>query len=144
MERFLPYDPGFLPDKTAPAAGDRLVISVNGLPPIKTFGQSIRNAAHPRHASFLALRRAGIEAMAGRAWCFGSVELRLDLYSARREDDAGLQAYASGIMDALGGSTGRTFTFLPIVYQDDCQVTSIHSRWFLSAEERYVVEVRFG
>jgi hypothetical protein len=81
--------------------------------------------------------------MAGRAWCFGPVELRLDLHSAHREDDAGLQTYVSGIMDTLGGSAGRSFTFLPIVYQDDCQIASIHSRWFLSTEERYVVEVRF-
>lgn len=28
-------------------------------------------------------------------------------------------------MDTLGGSHGPTFTYMPIVYQDDCQVCSL-------------------
>jgi len=41
------------------------------------------------------------------------------------EKGKGLVDYVGGIEDTLDGSHGFTFTYLPIVFQDDCQVCRI-------------------
>ena len=82
----LPYDPGALPTRPAPIKGDVIRIEGEGLPPPKTIHQSIRNANHPMHPSFVALRRAAIAAMAGRAWVFGPVALNVTLFGPRSND----------------------------------------------------------
>lgn len=81
--------------------------------------------------------------MAGRAWYFGAVELSLTVESPSHFDHEDLLAHVSGIMDTLGGSAGQTFTYLPIVYQDDCQVCGITSEWHENSQERYEVKLLF-
>jgi hypothetical protein len=49
----------------------------------------------------------------------------------------------SGIMDALDGSSGPTFTYLPIVYQDDCQVAKSSFQFEQADQERYRLVVEF-
>ena len=108
---FLPYDPGVLPAAPAPAKGERLVIEVAGLPPYKEIRRSIRNTTHPRYDSFVALRTAAAQAMAGRAWYFEAIGLDLTLYAPRLHDGCSVSDYLSGIMDTLDGSSGPTFTY---------------------------------
>ena len=59
--------------------------------------------------------------MGGRACYEGAVRLDL-IIRGDLEPGLDLLNYAGGVMDTLGGSHGFTFTFLPIVYEDDCQV----------------------
>jgi hypothetical protein len=49
----------------------------------------------------------------------------------------------SGIMDTLDGAHAPSFTYLPIVYQDDCQVASSHFCFKRAANTFYDVEVVF-
>jgi hypothetical protein len=51
--------------------------------------------------------------------------------------------YVGGVMDALDGSHGQGFTYLPIVYQDDGQVVLGDYHHVRSGETRYEVELRF-
>jgi len=55
----------------------------------------------------------------------------------------GQNDYLGGIMDTLDGSHGEPFTYLPICFQDDCQVISV--RWEVadSQEPYYELIVRF-
>jgi len=54
-----------------------------------------------------------------------------------------LTDYMDGIMDTLDGSHGVEFTYLPIVYEDDCQVCDGRSRFQLDSEIFYEVTIRF-
>jgi hypothetical protein len=143
MPNFLPYDPGSFPRRPAPAAGESLVLEVPGEPPVKTRRQSIRNKRHPQHRSFVALRQAAIRAMAGRAWYFGPVKLCLTVFGRSSLDGWRLIDYLGGIMDTLDGSSGRTFTYLPIVFEDDCQVCETRTKWVRSSKESYRLRVTF-
>lgn len=143
MPSFLPYDPGSLPRRPAPAAGESLVFEVPGEPPVKTRRQSIRNERHPRHRSFVALRQTAIRAMAGRAWYFGPVELCLTVFRPCSLDRWSLVDYLGGIMDTLDGSSGPTFTYLPIVFEDDCQVCEARTERVRSSKESYRLRVTF-
>lgn len=140
---FLPYDPGALPIAASPAAGELLVIELAGLPPYKEIRRSIRNPTHPRYNSFVALRTAATRAMAGRAWHFGAIRLALTIYAPRLQDGCSVSDYMSGIMDTLGGSSGPAFTYLPIVYQDDCQIAETSSRFEQTNEPRYRLVIEF-
>ena len=51
--------------------------------------------------------------------------------------------YVSGVMDALDGSHGPGFTYLPIVYQDDCQVVLGEFHHVTSEETKYEVVLTF-
>ena len=139
----IPYDPGAIPVRPAPAPGDRIIFEVCGLPPIKTVHQSIRNRRHPQHSSFVALRIAAINAMGGRAWYFGSVGLDLTIFGTRNLSRWSLIDYLGGVMDTLGGSSGATFTYLPVIYQDDCQVSTTRICWIESIKESYLVKILF-
>ena len=143
MNRFLPYDPGVLPNLPAPQPGESIVIEVMGLPPIKDLRRSIRNRNHPLYSSFMLLRCAAIEAMAGRAWVFRPVELRVTIFGPTGQARWTMPDYLSGIFDTLDGSSGRTFTYLPIVYEDDCQVYAAQIEWVDAPETKYRVEVLF-
>jgi hypothetical protein len=143
LKSILPYDPGVLPTRPAPNAGESIIIEVAGLPPIKTIGRSLRNRSHPRYFAFSALRASAIQVMAGRAWYFGNVELALAVYSAEHMGQDTLLGYVAGIMDSLDGSAGPTFTYLPVVFQDDSQVRGFHSTHQHSEQEHYRVEVAF-
>ncbi|HEX6372490.1 MAG TPA: hypothetical protein VF006_26455 [Longimicrobium sp.] len=116
----LPYDPGQLPTRPAPAAGEVLEIAVEGYPPYKDIRQSIRN------------RRT-----------FGPVGLDLTIYAPQLAPGYTLVDYLGGVMDTLDGSSGYTFTFLPIVYEDDCQVVISNMRFVHSESVRYTLRVTF-
>jgi hypothetical protein len=143
MSNTLPYNPGLIPTNPAPLKGESLVLEIDGLPPIKTIRQSIRNQSHQHHHSFLTLRKAATDAMAGRAWYFGAVGLDLTVFSPRSLDRWSLNDYLGGIMDTLDGSSGRTFTYLPIVFQDDCQICEAHSKWREGSRDSYRLAIIF-
>jgi hypothetical protein len=46
-------------------------------------------------------------------------------------------------MDTLDGSHGPTFTYLPIVYEDDCQVCFCNSSVAPAEEPRYQLKLVF-
>jgi hypothetical protein len=140
---FLPYNPGVLPTAPAPLKGEQLIIEVDGLPPCKEIRQSIRNITHPRYDSFVALRSAATHAMAGRAWYFEAIGLDLTIYAPRLHDGCSILDYMSGVEDTLDGSCGPTFTYLPIVYQDDCQVVQSSSLFEQAEDEKYRLVVHF-
>lgn len=139
----LSYSPGALPTKPAPQRGERLIIEVSGLPPYKEVRRSIRNATHPIHPLFVDLRRAATRAMAGRAWYRGPVRLDLTICSRRLHQGRSVLDYMSGVMDTLDGSHGFSFTYLPIVYEDDAQVTDSQCRLQFSDHQHYRLIVEF-
>ncbi|SRR5713101_7357309 len=143
MSCFLPYDPGSPPIQPPPAPGETIVLELPGLPPTKDRRQSIRNQKHPRHSAFTALRKSAASAMAGRAWYFGPVELQLTVFGPNSLDRRSLNDYLGGIMDTLDGSTGQTFTYLPVVFQDDCQVAEAQTKWIENSESSYRLKITF-
>jgi hypothetical protein len=139
----LPYDPGVIPNKPAPSAGDTITIEVEGLPPHKDTSRSIRNMHHPRYDAFVALARAATGAMDGRACYMGAVALDLTVYAPDLHKNRNIADYASGIEDTIDGSSGVIFTYLPIIIQDDCQVVNWTMRYIKAAEARYCLIVTF-
>jgi hypothetical protein len=91
----------------------------------------------------VALRSAAIAAMAGRAWVFGPVELRVTIFGRRELTRWSIIDYMGGISDTLDGSSGQTFTYLPIVFEDDCQVCRSQFNWVDAPENKYEIEVFF-
>jgi hypothetical protein len=140
--QFLPYDPGRLPTKNPPSKGDKLHIKVTGLPPFKDLHFSIRNPRHPNYSDFKRLRDEAIKVMDGRAWYFGPVQMEFTLYSPTTPQKT-LIDYGGGIMDTLDGSSGPQFTYLPIVFEDDCQVFSSRSVYQKSEDTWYTLEITF-
>ena len=137
----LELEPGILPTRPAPTAGEQISISVAGLPPFKDTKFSIRNHKHPQHEAFAHLRREAARIMAGRRWYDGPVAMKLTLRSNTL--DKPLVDYCGGVMDSLDGSHGDTFTYLPIVVQDDCQICSGESEFVKDSESSYTVEITF-
>jgi len=76
-----------------------------------------------------------------RKWYDGPVRLVFTYYSVSLKRT--LIDYLGGIFDTLDGSHGLTFTYLPIVFQDDCQVCDAKSRFVQARETSYTVEVTF-
>jgi hypothetical protein len=140
MARIHP-NPGNLPTGAPPEPGDKLVIRVKGNPPIKDISFSIRNPKHPKHNTFKTLRFQATKAMAGKRWYTGAVELIFTYHA--KDLNRNLVDYISGIMDTLDGSHGETFTYLPIVYQDDCQICSCIAHFKQDNETWYTVEIIF-
>ncbi len=82
--------------------------------------------------------------MKGRAWYFGAVSLDVSIFYRKKDDlQATLNEYVGGIMDTLDGSSGVHFTYLPIVYEDDCQVFRTESRFIKSDKCYYRVIIGF-
>jgi len=134
-------DPGPLPKLPAPKAGQRVVIEVSGQPPYKDTRASIRNPKHRFYQRFVDLRRVAIASMAGRAWYSGPIGFELVLYAPAMERTLG--EFAGGIADTLDGSHGFSFTYLPIVYQDDCQIESMNLEHAFAKEPHYRLIIRF-
>ncbi len=135
-------NPGVFPTRPAPKPGEKIIIQVEGVPPYKSVGFSIRNPKHPKYKSFLDLGNAATKAMKGRKWYDGPVNLNFIFYAPKLERR--LLDYIGGVMDTLDGSHGMSFTYLPIVYQDDCQVVSTEkARHIVSKKTRYLVEIIF-
>ena len=134
-------DPGPLPTLPPPTPGDVVEFRVEGYPPTKDRSFSIRNVRHPKYPLFLALRQCAVDAMDGRAWYEGPIKLELTLYAPKLQK--ALLDYFSGIMDTLDGSHGFTFTYLPVVYQDDCQVCESEMHFQESPDIYYDIRVTF-
>lgn len=143
MSEFLPYDPGVLPTRQPPAAGESVAFEVAGLPPYKDLSHSIRNISHPRYQSFVDLRKAGTAAMEGRAWYGRPIKLCVEIRANELHERRGLIEYVNGISDTLDGSHGFTFTYLPIAFEDDCQIAEGEYRIVPADEPSYRVEITF-
>ncbi len=143
-DKLLPYNPGELPTAPPPNKGDFIKFQVAGLPPIKQKRISLRNPKNPRYQRFVDLREKATQAMNGKAWYFGLVELDVKIfYKSKDELEAPLVDYVGGIMDTLDGSSGGHFTYLPIVYEDDCQVFSGRSTFIKSDDTFYQINIKF-
>lgn len=81
--------------------------------------------------------------MAGRAWYFGPVELHLTVFGPNSLEQWTLGDYVGGVLDTLDGSSGQTFTYLPVVFEDDCQACDIHAKWLKSSEISYRIDIFF-
>jgi hypothetical protein len=136
-------DPGPLPTKTPPKRGEKIRFNVEGLPPFKDFRSSIRNPKHRHYDRFTKLRSGAIKAMRGRSWYNGPVALRVVVYSAELDEGKRAYEYLSGVADSLDGSHGMCFTYLPIIYQDDCQMSTCIASQRDSQKPFYEVEVEF-
>jgi hypothetical protein len=130
-----------LPTSPAPAAGDHIRFVVGGLPPYKDLRFSIRNPKHSCYQRFVDLRRAAVIAMNGRAWYLGPIGFELTLYCQTMERTLG--EFAGGIADTLDGSHGMSFTYLPIVYQDDCQIEKMALEQRSENEASYELKIDF-
>ena len=143
MPDFLPYDPGVLPTQHAPQAGEGFELAMEGLPPRKNRSRSIRNTTHPYYDRFVRLRASAIHAMDGRAPYRGIVGLELTMSCKEQFRWDALTEFMGGVMDTLDGSHGSTFTYLPIVYEDDCQVSMGNIATQPSKDEFYKLKVTF-
>ena len=81
--------------------------------------------------------------MDGRAWYSGPIKLDLAIHAPKLHANRNLNEYLGGVMDTLDGSSGFTFTYLPIVFEDDCQVCSGRSQVIESVEEFYEIDIEF-
>lgn len=143
MNELLPYDHGVFPTKPPPEPGDTLLLDIEGLPPYKDTHYSIRNPKHKVFSRFAALRKFAIEAMASRAFFKGAVSLEFEMRAPSFEKGRSLMDYMGGIMDTLDGSHGLSFTYLPIMYEDDCQVCVSESRLVRDEHACYSLRVTF-
>jgi hypothetical protein len=144
MSKYLPYDPGPLPSFPAPEAGDTIIIRVEELPPYKDEHFSIRNPKHKIYNRFIVLRKAAIEAMSGRAPYRGPVQLDLIMHAPDFEKSRSISDYVGGIADTLDGSHGTQFTYLPIVYEDDCQIVGFgQCRFMRDTVVWYEIKITF-
>ena len=143
MRQLLKYNPGVLPSKPSPTSGKSITVEVDGIPPYKDLSRSIRNVMHPRYAAFASLREAAIVEMKGRAPFRGPVSLELEILTPSLPTNRKLSDYLGGIMDTLDGSHGPTFTYLPVVYEDDCQVVQCHTKIVADKKDRYRLRVAF-
>jgi hypothetical protein len=134
-------NPGVLPSKPAPSPDETIEIRLDGLPSFKEINRSIRNPKHPRYEAFMRLREAAITAMDGRECYSGPIRMDFSLCAPRLERR--LLDYMAGIEDTLDGSHGPNFTYLPIVYQDDCQLCDGRSQFIPSSETFYIVGITF-
>jgi hypothetical protein len=114
-----------------------------GLPPYKDLRFSIRNPRHHHYKRFRDLRAKATYAMAGRAWSHGAVELEVEVHAPTLEGGRTMVDYIAGILDTLDGSHGTEFTYLPIAFNDDAQVSKTDARFFAEEHEYYLVRLRF-
>ena len=144
MKQFTLFpDPGKLPDKPEPKAGSRIIIKLSGFPPYKSRSISIRNPKHKHYERFVKLRTSAISKMKGKKWYDGPVEMNIDIHASQLENNIDLNAYVGGVMDTLDGSHGQYFTYLPVIYQDDCQVFRGRHRLIESEKIFYELEIIF-
>ena len=81
--------------------------------------------------------------MRGRAWSRGAIQLEVEINAPALHKGRWLNDYVDGVMDTLDGSHGVAFTYLPVVYEDDCQVCVCRYKFTKSTLERYRVRVVF-
>ena len=141
--KILSYDPGKLPIKHSPRSGEVIIIEVEGLPPFKDISSSIRNPNHKIYNRFVKLRQETIKIMDGRAWYKGPIQFDLKIEAPAMEKGKSIIDYLGGVMDTLDGSHGPNFTYLPIVYEDDCQVASGRHSYHSNNDEKYIITITF-
>ena len=81
--------------------------------------------------------------MCGRAWYFGAIRMDFALFAPGFERGLILLDYAAGIEDTLDGGHGPGFTYLPIIYQDDCQICDGVHRLVRARRTHYTVAIEF-
>lgn len=81
--------------------------------------------------------------MRGRKWTEGPGAVNVTLHASSLDKGKSLVDYVSGIYDTLDGSHGVYFTYLPIVYQDDCQVCQSKAALMFSRRASYMVHIEF-
>lgn len=81
--------------------------------------------------------------MAKRAWSNEAIAITLVIHAAYLDENKIIPDYLSGVLDALDGSHGESFTYLPVCFQDDCQVVSSLTQHVHSSESFYELEIRF-
>ena len=81
--------------------------------------------------------------MKGRKWYDGPIEINIEIHAPDMEEKKDLISYIGGVMDTLDGSHGPSFTYLPIVYQDDCQVVIGRQRFIKSSKIFYTLNIVF-
>lgn len=81
--------------------------------------------------------------MNGRAPFGGAVGLTLRLHASSLDPGKKLNDYVDGIMDTLDGSHGVEFTYLPVAYEDDCQVAKIQSTLLQGQRDHYELTIAF-
>lgn len=66
------------------------------------------------------------------------------MHAAGFEGARTLADYIGGVVaDTLGGSHGRTFTYLRVIFEDDCQVAHVGAQMLTDETLRYRVTVAF-
>lgn len=116
---------------------------VTGLPPFKDIHFSVRNPDHSNYEDFKRLRDEAIKAMGGMAWYFGPIQINFTLYAPAISSKRTLLDYMAGIMDTVDGSCGSGFTYLPIIFEDDCQVASSKIDFQKAEDIWYTIDVSF-
>lgn len=81
--------------------------------------------------------------MNGRAWYFGPIKLELTIHAPALHPNRSLNDYLGGVLDTLDGASGFTFTYLPVVFEDDCQVCVAANKFVESDDEFYDIEIEF-
>ena len=138
--KLLPYDPGVLPTKPPPPKGTIIEFEVDGYPPYKDKSFSIRNVKHRNYNRFIKLRECGTEAMGGRAWTHRPISVEFLLFAPVLEKGKRVLDYWAGVEDTLDGSSGPTFTYLPVVFEDDCQIAVMKvCRYIRSKQTKYTL-----
>jgi len=81
--------------------------------------------------------------MRGRRWSDGSIALRMTISAPSLEKGKALYDYLGGVCDTLDGSHGFQFTYLPVVFQDDCQICDAECLFKPNSTTKYVLEIEF-
>jgi hypothetical protein len=81
--------------------------------------------------------------MDGRAWYSGPDHLDLEVNCPQNLRTRLIADYLSGVLDTIDGSHGFTFTYLPVLIEDDCQVDHAHCWYRDSPEVGYSLKCTF-
>jgi len=138
---FLSYDPGIIPKKPSLKVEDKIEIVVEGYPPYKDSSRSIRNIRHKYYERFVNLREEAIKIMGGRAWTHQAIGMYVEIHAPDFEKNKTLTDYCGGIADTLDGSSGYTFTYLPIVFEDDCQICKSSAKFIHDENIWYKIKI---
>lgn len=139
----LNYNPGLIPNSPPPKENEIVTIKIDGLPPYKDRSFSIRNKRHKIHKRFITLRETAIKEMKGRAWFNGPIRMDITINCPIDKRERPIYIYAGGIADSLDGSHGQTFTYLPIVYEDDGQICEGSMKFIDDPNLSYTIKIQF-
>jgi len=69
--------------------------------------------------------------------------MELELWGPVSDRRRSIDWYAMGVEDTLDGGHGETFTYLPIVFEDDCQIIDSIMRFHEAPSARYRLSFTF-